>query len=688
MFTWRQILLKAPKTIPAGATIREALDQLVKHGEEIVLVEKEGIVEGYVDQHSLLQQIQISTDVERPVEYRQDLLKVPLEHEIEFYHNISVYMGVNECDEVAGYCTAQYARQRIHELRLTHLNQLSAGAGIGIITTNSSLEVTFVNEMAERILGLSSSFLLNRNYSALLDIKHSLTDVLAGKSLVSVSSTLNFKQMIGNFTPLMVNGKVTGLVHIFFLREQWEEAVRELEFVRDLNEDLQAIYSSSHEQIMVVNPQGRIIRLTGTFLKDFWRFRHPDEVIGQNVYDLEKQGFFQPNIVDLCLKKGRKLTSIQEGKHGKRLWSVATPVFHDGKIAKIIVISRDITEVNQLKEELIKVQQESEGYKQELEELKSYSLKKGGLVYQSQVMERLVDEIRMVADVDSTILIHGESGVGKEVIALAVHEWSKRHSHRFVRVNCGAIPEQLMESELFGYEKGAFTGADAKGKPGYFELANQGSIFLDEISELPLNMQVKLLRVLQEREITRVGGTKTLSLDVRVIAATNRNLWELVQEGKFREDLYYRLHVIPLEIPPLRKRKEDIMPLSIYFLQHFNQIYQKDKLFSHEAIEVLESHPWKGNVRELQNVVERLMVTSRGRYIDRDDVLSILYANQKRSTEPVVTLELMPLKQAIAEVETQLITLGLQKYGTAAKVSEVLGVSPATMSRRIKKLLK
>ncbi|OIK13482.1 Fis family transcriptional regulator [Bacillus sp. MUM 116] len=688
MFTWRQILQSDPVKVPIESTIEEVLNQITKTHAELVLIVKDGRVVGYVDQQSLLQQIQISFNLQRPIEYSQDILQVPLEHEIEFYHNISVYIGVNEHDEIEGYCTDQRARQRMHELRLAHINQLSAGAGIGMITTNSFLEITFVNEMAEKILGLSSAFLLNRNYSTLIEMKPSLEDVLAGKSLISESSYLNFKDMIGNFSPLIVNGECTGLIHIFFLREHWEEAAKELEFVRDLSEDLQAIYSSSHEQIMVVNPQGTIMRLTGTFLKDYWDLDHPNEVTGLNVFDLEKKGFFHPNIVEMCIKKGSKLSCIQEGKNGKRLWSVATPVFYEGQISKIIIISRDITEVNKLREELMKVQQESKGYKQALEKMKNSSTKKSRLVYQSQVMGRVVEEIRMVADVDSTILIHGESGVGKEVIANAIHEWSTRHTKRFVQVNCGAIPEQLMESELFGYEKGAFTGADSKGKPGYFEMANQGSIFLDEISELPLNMQVKLLRIIQEREITRVGGTKTIPLNVRIIAATNRDLWDLVQEGKFREDLYYRLHVIPIYIPPLRERKEDIMPLSLHFLQHYNQMYQKDKHFFSEALDVLESHTWQGNVRELQNVTERLVVTSRENGIHRDDVLSIIYANQRQITEPVVTLGLMPLKQAIEEVEMRLITLGLKKYGTAAKVSEVLRVSPATISRRIKKLLK
>ncbi|WP_259455851.1 sigma 54-interacting transcriptional regulator [Bacillus sp. PK3_68] len=630
MFSWKEILRPVPFILTSQATVQDVLYHITKNSAELVLIEENGKVVGYVDKDLLLQQIQRFSHLQRPVEYRHDILKVPLNHEIEFYHNISVYVGVNESEELVGYSTIQHVRQQIHEFSYKHLKQLNAGAGIGIVTTNQSLEITFVNEMAEEILGLSSCLLLGRNYSSLIEVEHSLKDVLAGKSLVSVNSYFNSKQLIGNFTRMDGNGQMTGLVHIFFLREQWEEAVRELEFVRDLNEDMQAIYSSSQEQILVVNPQGTILRLAGTFLKDFWGEESPDKVIGCNILDLESQGLFQPNIIGTCLKKEKKLTSIHEGRNGRRLWTVATPVFHEGKITKIIVISRDITEVNELREKLIKVQQESEGYKQELNQLKSRSNRKSGLVYQSQEMALLVDQIRKVTDVDSTILIQGESGVGKEVIALAVHEWSQRNSHPFVRVNCGAIPEQLIESELFGYEKGAFTGADPKGRAGYFERANQGSIFLDEVSELPLNMQVKLLRVIQEREVTRVGGTKTISLDTRIIAATNKDLWELVQAGKFREDLYYRLHVIPIRIPPLRERKEDIIPLSLYFLKHFNHLYNKDKSLSTEALEIFESHQWLGNVRELQNMIERLVVTSQDDFIHADDVLLVLYNDQKK----------------------------------------------------------
>jgi transcriptional regulator with PAS, ATPase and Fis domain len=688
MFTWRQILQPLPMTVTSDTRVKDILRMYVENSVDMMIVMDEGEIKGYIDPPFVLQQIYTDSSLQQEIEYRQDLLIVRTDHVIEFYHNISVYIGVDADGKIVGYSSAENARNRMHELQLRQMNQLLDGAGIGIITTNSDLEITFINGVAERILGLSASFLLQRNYKSLLRINQNLDDVLAGRPFVSVDSYLNFKHMIGNFTPLFVDGKIEGIVHIFFLREQWEEAVQELEFVRQLNEDLQAIYSSSHEQIMVVNPKGEVKHVAGTFLKEYWELESPEEIIGRNVEELEQKGLFQPNIVDLCLKQQKKMTGIQETKHGRRMWSVATPVFYDGQISKIVIVSRDMTEVNQLREKLVKEQRRSEGYKQELQELKSHHVRKKELIYRSQEMERVVDELERVALVDSTVLLHGESGVGKEVIAHAIHDWGNRRLHPFIRVNCGAIPEQLMESELFGYEKGAFTGADARGKAGLFELAHQGTIFLDEIAELPMSMQVKLLRVLQEQEFTRVGGTKTIKVNVRVIAATNKDLWELVQENQFREDLYYRLHVIPIYIPPLRKRKDDILFLSLHFLHQFNQKYQKKKSLSHKALDVLENYHWPGNVRELQNVIERLLVTSRGDFIIHDEVLDILYTKAKKKVNQSVTLELMPLKKAVEELEMQLITLGLQKYGTAAKVAEVLEVSPATISRRIKKLLK
>jgi len=290
--------------------------------------------------------------------------------------------------------------------------------------------------------------------------------------------------------------------------------------------------------------------------------------------------------------------------------------------------------------------------------------------------------------VDSTVLLVGESGVGKEVFAQAIHEFSQRKNEPFIRVNCGALPESLIESELFGYEKGAFTGADQKGKPGMFEMAHKGSIFLDEITELPYNMQVKLLRVLQEKEIMRVGGTRTIPVDVRIIVATNQNMKELVKNQKFREDLYYRLYVVPIDIPPLRKRIADIIPLAIHFLKEFNRMYGLEKSINRDALHMLEGYSWPGNVRELQNVIERLVVKTRADSIGTQDVIPNLFKEEPIVREnKAVVLDIMPLKEAAEEVENQLISLALKKYGTAARVAKILGVSPATVSRRMQRRL-
>ncbi|MFC4766202.1 sigma 54-interacting transcriptional regulator [Effusibacillus consociatus] len=688
MIVWREILQSIGATVHKDSTLHEAITTLHEYQSEIALVCDDENFVGYVNLASVLQQLRNSPDLEQKIEYQRDILKVPESHPVEFYYNISAVIGVDETGQVVGFSTVQEARNKINQLHFEQMNRILNGAGIGIITTNSDLEITFINEMAETILGLSKSFLLSRNYKTLLTVNQNIEQVLAGKQFISVDSSLNFKQIIGNFTPLLTNGEISGVVHIFFLREQFEEAVQELEFVRNLNEDLQAIYSSSNEQILVVNSAGDVIRLAGTFLQDFWMVERPEQVIGKNVREFEEKGIFRPNIFDLCIKQQKKLTCIQETLQGRRIWSVANPVFHDEKLQKIIVISRDITEINQLREKLEMAQRKSEEYKQELNEFITNSKTKKDLIYRSRVMEDLVDEMRRIAAADSTVLLNGESGVGKEVFAQAIHESSKRKDQPFIRVNCGAIPDNLIESELFGYEKGAFTGADHKGKPGLFEMANQGTIFLDEIAELPLNMQVKLLRVLQEREVVRVGGVKTIPIDVRVIAATNRNLWELVQENRFREDLYYRLNVIPLRIPPLRERIQDIVSLSVHFLQKFNRIYLKEKSLSREALEVLENYNWPGNVRELQNIIERMVVTTRNDFITRDDVLTLFYGERKGRRPKAMVFELMPLKEAVAELEKQLIQLGLQKYGTATKVSEILGVSQATISRRINKLMK
>ncbi len=289
-----------------------------------------------------------------------------------------------------------------------------------------------------------------------------------------------------------------------------------------------------------------------------------------------------------------------------------------------------------------------------------------------------------VAEVDSTVLITGESGVGKEVLASYIHANSKRSDKPFIKINCGAIPVTLLESEFFGYEKGAFTGASKEGKTGIFELAHNGTLFLDEIGEIPLPLQVKLLRVLQENEFLRVGGTKLIKVNVRIIGATNKDLEQEIKKGNFREDLFYRLNVVPIHIPSLRKRKEDILPLTLFFLKQFNEKYHKNKSISHEVIESFQNYNWAGNIRELQNIIERLVVLADSDHIDIADLPSIF--RRHNVSEAITIHKIMPLKQAISFVEKQLITMAKEKYSTTSKIAEVLGVDQSTISRKINKI--
>jgi PAS domain S-box-containing protein len=690
VLVWKDVLQKVSAPISKDRTLQEAILAMEEQKGELLFVSSENDeIIGYVDKDSLLKQLQSQQSLQGKIAYRADMVKVPEEGAISFYHNISVVLGVNESGAITGYTTARDTKNLLNVYKLQQVNRIFDSSGIGIITTDSDFEITFMNETAEQILGLPKHVLLYRNYKTLITVERDLDEVLTGKQMVMVECSINFKRTSGNISPLYENDKIIGIVHLFSNREKLGDAVNELEFLRNFNDDLKAVYSSTNKQITVVNRAGTIIRVAGTFLQGFWEQESAEKLIGKNVYELEKEGAFSPNITDLCLAQKKRLSLIQEAKNGKKVWSVATPVFHGDKIEKIVILSEDITSIHELRAELEMAKKQSEEYKQELDQL--LTQKHDGqrkLIFRSQVMERLVDECRHIAKVDSTVLLSGESGVGKEVFAKAIHEYSHRHNEPFIRVNCGAIPETLMESELFGYEKGAFTGADQRGKPGLFELAHKGSIFLDEVTELPYNMQVKLLRVLQEREMMRVGGTRTISIDVRVIAATNQNIHELVRKNLFREDLYYRLNVIPIDIPPLRQRTLDIIPLSVHFLQVYNQMYKLDKVLTKEALHVLEGYHWPGNVRELQNMIERLVVTAREEHISARDVLSNLYESKPRDQEkkPIVR-EIIPLKEAVEEVETQLISLALQKYGTAAKVAQILGVSPATLSRRMQKLL-
>ncbi|GEK59925.1 hypothetical protein CHL76_14510 [Marinococcus halophilus] len=469
---------------------------------------------------------------------------------------------------------------------------------------------------------------------------------------------------------------------------QVEEMALEIGYVKDLNRDLNAILATMYDEILVVNENGILLRHSDNYLEHAWR-EEIHQVIGQKVQDYTTIENADPSLVELVLDEKKKVTSMQTLSSGQKVLSVGNPIFNDfGHVDRIVIASRDITETTRLKTELRETKQKTNQYKEELQSLKTQQQTTSTeIIYRSKKMESVMRTIMKLAGFHSTILILGESGVGKELIAKAIHENGTRATKPFVTVNCGAIPEELLESELFGYTKGAFTGADSKGKAGYFEQADQGVLFLDEIGELSLRLQVKLLRVLQERVVTPVGGGRPKPVDVQIVTATNQVLEHLVQAGQFREDLYYRINVIPITVPALRERPEDIPLLAYAFITQLNKKYNKAFHLTPEALQVLEAYKWPGNIRELQNVIERLVVTADSDLIEANYIRQFLHLDNERSSNFAIT-EIMPLKEAKNQLERQLVELAMERYKTTTAAADKLGMSQSAVSRKYKEIKK
>jgi transcriptional regulator with PAS, ATPase and Fis domain len=334
-----------------------------------------------------------------------------------------------------------------------------------------------------------------------------------------------------------------------------------------------------------------------------------------------------------------------------------------------------------IKEQFKVLEQNGRAYTKRLKSLVDKGISPDFMLGKNKEMKKIFDLITKVADFDVNFLITGETGVGKSYFAKLIHNVSKRSKRQFLELNCGAIPEHLLESELFGYEGGAFTGAKKEGKSGLIELSDNGTLFLDEIGDLPLNLQVKLLKVIQDKTFNRIGGTKIIKVNFRLITATNQNLRKLIKEKKFREDLFYRLNVVNINIPPLRERKEDIPDMISYFVRKINEKYGLNKSFGSETVDMLINCKWPGNIRELENTIERILLLSDDDIINK----SFLEDNLKNKCEEESNNKKPSLKERLNNYEGKLILKAFEKYKTTVKVGQVLGISQATAARKIKK---
>lgn len=455
-----------------------------------------------------------------------------------------------------------------------------------------------------------------------------------------------------------------------------------------LPENVEQILDCSSDGIWVTDGEGTVLYMNRTNERMLGVTR--EEMIGRNCADLVKEKVFQYSATMKAIEE-KKQVSLNGYNYRTKLHVLitSTPLLaDDGHIRYVINNVRDMTELNRIVDEL---KQKDEVIREQTKEIQNLLTLRTNrkintdMVVASPEMIRILDMAQRVGQFESTVLLMGESGVGKEVVANEIVSSSLRAENSFVKVNCGAIPENLIESELFGYEPGAFTGASKNGKMGLFELANHGTILLDEIGELSLHLQVKLLRVLQDRCIQRVGGTKKKELDIRVIAATNANLKKKVEEGSFRGDLYYRLNVVTIEIPPLRQRKEDIPQLIRFYADKYSKKYKIEKEFSEDCINHMMEYSWPGNIRELQNVVENLIIMTEGRKIETDS-LPERFRESSGDLRLVTYLpgdRQMPLKDAVREIETQIILRTMEKCQSTREAARILGVNQSTIVRKL-----
>ena len=555
----------------------------------------------------------------------------------------------------------------------------------GIIAINRAGRILVLNREACRILGVERDV-----------IGKSVQEIFENNGLVEICKTgdiqygqkleINGRTIISNRSPIICNNSIVGALAIFQDITELEKISFELASVQQLNRELDAIIESSFDGVMITDHEGRGIRINQALAR--WTGLDASHFEGKFIDNLFATGIFKNEPITVrALREGRIVTSVQNISTGKEVLVTGNPIFDDdGNVVRVVTNVRDLTELNRLNKELNESKLLASRYQTELSQLIIERLSKDAIIAKSPGMVEIFNLAVRAAQTDATVLILGESGVGKEVLARVIHNASSRaNAGTFVQINCGAIPENLLESELFGYEPGAFTGANREGKPGMFEIADRGTLLLDEIGDLSINLQVKLLRVLQEQEIYRIGGTKPIKLDVRIIAATNQNIWERVQEGTFREDLFYRLNVLPMEVPPLRERKEDILPLALNFIQLYNEKYGVEKRLDPKALPVLESYGWAGNVRQLQNVLERLLVITDGEMIEAGQVQEQLTKFGNRFQSPITVNQLVPIQEAKELLEKKLISMAFDSYPSVRKAAEALGLDHSNILRKAAK---
>ncbi|BBO85219.1 sigma-54 dependent transcriptional regulator [Desulfosarcina ovata subsp. sediminis] len=577
------------------------------------------------------------------------------------------------------------------EMNEITLHQVFESMNCGIIVMDRAGRIQWVNPQALGILKPSGRLCPGEAIGTHLPLTGRLVERCLKTGEPQLDKHLQGKHVdiVVHVTCMKASGKITGAVCSLDKIERFEEAASQLDSVKRLNRQLTAIVDNSSDGIWVCDGNGTVI----TVNKSSERLNgvKAEEVIGKHVSIMEDKGLVDHNVTPEVIRTGRKISALQYIKRtGKYVLMTATPVFDEnGDISMVVSNGRDMTRLNAINEELEQIRMKAQKLEDRLAEIDMLQLKDQDIVAENDKMVQILRVAFKLAKMDaSNILILGESGAGKGMLAKFIHKNGNRSKKAFIQINCAALPETLLEAELFGYEGGAFTGARQKGKAGLLELAHGGVLFLDEIGDMPISVQAKLLKYLDDHMVMRVGGTQARMIDCLIVAATNHDLEAKAKEKTFREDLYYRLNSFIIHIPPLRERPEDILKLANSFLKKYNAKYNLDRRLSYRTLEFLRSHPFEGNVRELQNLIRRLVVMGEpdaSPATARDDYGEPLPA---ATAPPPVQYGLDPAQGLTAQleaVEREILRRAFARFPSTRQMAAQLKVSQPTIVRKLKK---
>jgi PAS domain S-box-containing protein len=674
-------MTKNPPFVKVGDRFEKVINIFKKTKiNSVQVLNGNGEIQGIISQYHAFKLLSDGTPQETPVEdIMEENIKtigpnVSVEELIKWnvsslpvVENKKLLGLINLSDTIKAYNASMLELQR-------ELSAVVKAVYNGIISVDSNKQIKFINKSAEEAFGIDLNELKGVDIDKIIEANLISEVVETGRQVVNRRIEYGNKAFMTNCSCIRDDaGSIIGAVCSFQDSTGLEETYRELLHTKEMTEELNAIFESSFDGILVTDNEGVIKKVNSSFREII---KCKTDLTGKRIDILE-------DVIDIdffyILKEQKStITTSCVLKEGGELLISANPVMGNGGAVEGMVANvRDITSLKLLENQVAALK---ELYKNELAKANAMKM----FVFESTASKNVVELALRVAKVESTVLITGESGVGKEVVANLIHSNSSRKNMPFVKINCGAIPESLLESELFGYEAGAFTGAQRKGKPGIFEIASRGVLLLDEVGDLPLHLQVKLLRAIQEKEIMRIGGVKPVKIDVRIIAATNKDLKKMMEAGEFRKDLYYRLNVVPIHVPPLRERPEDLIALSKYYLNKINEKYGMQKQLGQAAMESIYLYEWPGNVRELENIIERAAVTTQGDTIEN---LGIPASDRLNGDSMLIRENIdKNYKEMVQSYERKIISYALEKYRTTRKAGEALGLDQSTIVKKAIKL--